>query len=300
MFDVTRNLVHFLQGMVIGSANVIPGVSGGTMALIFGIYEEVIAAASHLFSAGLKLVRLDVAGFKARAQEVNWKLVVPMGIGVLAATVSLASIVTVLLDTYPLQCRALFFGLIAGSIVIPWMRAGEMGVREIAVAVGTAVLFFWLSGLSGEKIVDPNYLQIFFVGAVAISAMILPGVSGAFLLLVLGLYAPTMAAIESFDLAYIAVFGCGAAVGLGLFAKLLHWLLENAHDLTMAFLVGLMAGSLRGLWPWTDPDTNALGGPVEGDPVGMVAALAVFGCVAVLAMAFWERRQKGGVEEIEA
>jgi hypothetical protein len=169
-------------------------------------------------------------------------------------------IIPTLLHDHPAFMRALFFGLIVGSLAIPIRRLERIGPMEIGLMVVFALAAFLLVGLPDREVGDPPLPLVFAFASIAICAMILPGVSGAFLLVVLGIYEPTLLAVRSLDLAYIGVFAAGAVVGLGLFSKLLGWLLEHAHAVTMAALVGLMAGSLRALWPYledTRPSTRS-------------------------------------------
>ena len=273
-----------------GAADVVPGVSGGTVALVVGIYERLIhsvrAGASGLFH----LVRLDVATTRRRLGEVEWALVLPLGAGILVALYIGSRIVPELLETYPVQVRALFFGLILGSLVIPLRRMRSIGPAELALMASAAVAAFFLVGLPPAEITDPSLLLVFPFAAIAICAMILPGVSGAFLLLVLGIYRPTLEALAHFDLPYVAVFVAGAAVGLGLFSRLLEWLLEHHHEWTMAALVGLMAGSLRALWPWLAEDRGILA-PPDGPSLAVAAGLAALGAIVVLAAAWLTRHE---------
>ena len=290
MSTFTRSVTHLAQGLAMGSADVVPGVSGGTVALVVGIYERLIhsirAGASGLFAA----VRLDLAGARRRLGEVEWGLVLPLGIGIVTALYIGSRFVPHLLETYPVQVRALFFGLILGSLVIPLRRMRHIGVAELGVMALAAVAAFLLVGLPPREIADPPLPLVFGFAAIAICAMILPGVSGAFLLLVLGIYEPTLRALSSLDLPYVAVFVAGAAVGLGLFSKLLEWLLEHHHEWTMAALVGLMAGSLRALWPWLTEERGLLAPPDAGS-LWVAAALIALGAAVVLIAAWLTRHQ---------
>jgi putative membrane protein len=284
---VRRTLTHLAQGLAMGSADVVPGVSGGTVALVVGIYERLIhsvrAGASGIFHA----VRLDIAGARRRFGEVEWSLVLPLGIGILVALYIGSRFVPHLLETYPVHVRALFFGLILGSLVIPLRRMRHIGATELAIMAVAAVAAFLLVGLPPREIADPSLLIVFPFASIAICAMILPGVSGAFLLLVLGIYEPTLEALSSLNLPYIAVFVAGAAVGLGLFSRVLEWLLEHHHEWTMAALVGLMVGSLRALWPWLAEDRGIL--PPDGGSLAVAAALGLLGAAIVL-VAAWATR----------
>lgn len=282
--------LHFAQGLLMGGADVIPGVSGGTMALIVGIYERLLHAVSGVFGAVTALLRGDVRGARASFTEVEWRFLLPLGIGILSAIVAGSRIILPLMERYPEGARGLFFGLVAASIAIPWMRIERPGTREYLLVPVAAVAAFVLVGLPPTEIDDPSLVRVFLSAAVAICAMILPGVSGSFLLAVLGMYTATLGALHDFDVAYIVVFAAGAAVGLGIFSKFLEWLLERHHDVTMAALVGLMAGSLRALWPWQDAD-RALHLPRAGEPVASVLLLLAAGFVFVTVLTWWGHRR---------
>ena len=304
-----------------GGADIIPGVSGGTMALIVGIYKNLIAAIGDAFSAVLTLARGRVGDAMAQFRALEWSLLIPVAVGIFVA-IGLGSLfVPALLEAYPVQCRALFFGLVAASLVIPWRERREHHGWHVAVAAVAAVVAFVLVGLprSGDA-ADPSFFRIAATAAIAINAMILPGVSGAFLLEVFGLYRPTLEALRSLDLVYVGTFALGAGIGLGLAAKALSWLLDRYHDLTMTILVGLLAGSLRALWPWVGfvehvdsdgavervPDPSALLSP-STDPAlllggggvgwGLALGLALLGFGAVTALAWVGKRRLDAADE---
>ncbi len=292
--NLQKSIKHFLHGLLMGGADIIPGVSGGTMALIVGVYEDLVAAISHLFTAALSLLRLDLDTIKDRVQQVKWGVILPLGVGIVTALLVGAKFIPGLLEQYPVQCRGFFFGLIAGSLIIPWHRIAQPSPRDYAIAVVAAVVAFVLVGLPPRELADPSLLYVFLCAMVAICAMILPGVSGSFLLLVLGIYEATLTAINDRNMVYVLTFMVGAGLGIGLFSKLLNRLLENYHDITMAALVGLMAGSLRALWPWLAEDRSMLW-PGAGDPVGSVVALVVLGVVLVLGLHWLGNRAKAEV-----
>jgi putative membrane protein len=284
-------LFDFGRGLLMGSADVIPGVSGGTMALVTGIYERLVACASHAFGAAVKLARLDVGGFKQEIRLIEWRLVLPVGAGIAMALALGAGIIPDLLRTYPEECRGLFLGLILGSLPIPWLRIRQRTQSDLVLAAIGATVAFVLVGLPDRVVTDPSMMHVFAVASVAICAMILPGVSGAFLLVVFGLYETTLDALHTRDWIFVAVFAGGAAVGLGLFSQLLNWLLEHRHDHTMAVLVGLMAGSLRALWPWL-ADDRSIRLPPDSEGVAAVMGLALFGLVLVLGLGLWGHRSQ--------
>lgn len=264
-----------------GAADSVPGVSGGTMALIVGIYEDLIASIGSGFRALLSVVRLRLPEALDYFRAVHWGLVVPLVFGIGSALVVAARFIPVLLETYPHHMRGLFLGMVAASIAIPWRRIDRVTPRLWLITIVAGVGAFLFSGLPSASGAQPTTLVVFVSAAFAICAMILPGVSGAFLLEVLGMYEPTLRALNDRDIAYVLTFGAGAALGLGSFSLLLKELLARRHDQTMAALVGLMAGALRALWPWQDAArTLSLPGSDAFTVAGI--ALAGFLFVAVL------------------
>ena len=306
-------LRRFLQGLLMGGADIIPGVSGGTMALIVGIYKDLIGAIGDAFSAVLTLGRGRVGEAIRQVRALNWGLLLPVAGGIGVAIVIGSLFIPELLEAYPVQCRALFFGLVAASLVIPWRERHAHRSMHVVVAVVAALVAFVLVGLprSGDA-ADPSLWRVAGTAAVAINAMILPGVSGAFLLEVLGLYRPTLEALRGLDVPYVLAFMGGAGVGLGLAAKGLSWLLDRYHDWTMAVLVGLLAGSLRALWPWVAtiehvssdgtvevvPDPSVLLAPGSEWPVAL--GLALLGFAFVTGLAWVGRKRLGHGDEILA
>lgn len=252
-----------------GTADVVPGVSGGTIALIVGIYERLIASVRALA--------------RGRVRDVEWGLVGPLALGIVVALAVGSVVIPELLDAYPVQMRALFFGFIAGSIAVPWRRISAPGRSQWLLAAAGAAAAFVLVGLPPRELAEPSLMYVFAAAMVAICAMILPGVSGAFLLLVFGIYEATLHALRALEVPYVLTFIAGAALGLGLFSGLLGHLLDRRHDATMAVLVGLMAGSLRALWPWLDDDRLMLAPPSVWALAG-AAALMMAGFVLVRAL----------------
>jgi putative membrane protein len=281
-----------LQGIGIGAANVIPGVSGGTMALIFGIYEKLIAVAAGAVRAGLLLLRFELKLAIAELAVLPWGFVLPLVLGIAAAPIAGARFIPELLESFPQESRGMFFGLILGSIAIPWLRIVSRKSVDYVLLLVAAAIAFVIAGIPAAAESDPSLVFVFVAGAIAMSAMILPGVSGAYLLLIMGLYAPILTAVKDFDIVIILVFMAGAGIGVGAFSIFVGWLLKRAHDRTMAVLVGLMIGSLRALWPWLGsnreflaPELNATAYPVLG--------LMIVGFLISAAILVWERRQKG-------
>lgn len=267
-----------------GAADVIPGVSGGTMALIVGIYERLIEAIRLALGTPVRLVTAGWDAVREDLRQVEWGLIVPLGVGILTAIAAASGVIPHLLETYPERMRGLFFGLIAASIWIPWRELKSPGGREAATALLAGLVAFWLVGLPALAPAEsPTLVRVFASAAVAICAMILPGVSGSFLLLVMGLYEVTLRAVRELDLVYVVTFMGGALVGLGLFSRFLTWLLARHPNLTMAALIGLMAGSLRALWPWqagSEETVRVLLPP--GENAALVLGFALAGAAAVI------------------
>lgn len=257
------------------------------MALIFGIYEQLISVLSDLFKASLYLIRLDFKGASALLSNIPWPFLAFLASGVLVAPLAGAALIPGLLESWPEHSRSLFFGLILGTIPIPWIRIKQQRTIHFLLLLLAAAVSFFLVGLPPTVVTDPGLLAVFLAAALAICAMILPGVSGAFILLVIGMYAPIFEAIDARNIPVILVFAMGAGVGLGSFAVVLKALLARAHDATMAVLVGLMAGSLRSLWPWLHAD-RALFIPDVMDGLGPVIGLGVLGLTVSVAMTLLE------------
>jgi putative membrane protein len=291
-----QSLTHFAQGLLMGAADIIPGVSGGTMALIVGIYSRLISALSDLFSTVVSLAKFDITDARERLRHVEWSLLIPLGLGIVTALIIGARFIPDLMERYPHESLGLFFGLVAGSIVIPWKRIDRKTGLVIVVSTGAAVISFLLTGFPPQSAGEPSLLRVFVTAAIAICAMILPGVSGAFLLKVLGMYEVTLAAVNARDILYVATFVLGAGVGIGLFSKLLNWLLSNWYDVTMAALVGLMVGAIRALWPWQDADRSLLL-PNSGVPVWSVVLLGLAGLAFVLLLALWSDKIEDALEQ---
>lgn len=277
-------LLSTARGFVMGAADIVPGVSGGTIALIFGIYERLIASVRAGSSALGHALKADIPGFKKWFGRVDWAFIIPLGVGILVAIAALAHLLERLLVEQAVLMSALFMGLVAGSVVVAWgmLRARETRHVWIAVAVATAVFLFLglRSGTSEDSIgqlADPELWAFFLAGALAICAMILPGISGSFILVLLGMYGPLLAAVTSRDFLTLTVFTVGAVVGLAVFSQVLHRALTNHHDLVIAGLVGLMAGSLRVLWPWP----NGVDSTVLGMPDGQILAATLIAVAAV-------------------
>ncbi len=244
-----ESLRLFVTGFVMGSADIVPGVSGGTIALIFGIYERLIESIKVASGDFLKtLVKGDV---KKAFKVLPLNFLMPLGFGILTAVVSLAQMLSWLLADHPVLVWSFFFGLILASVWIVSRRIETWDYYDLASLILAAVAAFWIVGL--VPVETPETLLAFFLsGMVAIVAMILPGISGSFLLVILGKYEQVLGAISEHDFLTLAVFGIGAVIGLGLFSRVLSWLFDKYHDVIVAILTGFMLGSLRKVWPWKE------------------------------------------------
>ncbi len=280
------------RGFAMGAADVVPGVSGGTVALVLGIYERLVANIRTGSSALGQLVRLDPKEAVARLRQVEWTFLLPLLAGIGLAVLSLAHVIEVALEDHPVPMAALFFGLIAGSAVLAWQMLEHPGPREVAVLVAVAVVAFFVLGLSSGARDSAALPLILLAGALAICAMILPGVSGSFLLLTVGMYELVIGAVKDRDLAIIAVFVVGCVLGLALFSSALSWALEHHRNLVLAALTGLMIGSLRVLWPWP-AGTEETGLAAPGQQWGLALGIAVVAFGIVLVASEVARRREG-------
>lgn len=300
---------HFLRGMAMGSADIVPGVSGGTVALVLAIYHRLVTAIRNGSSALGHFLTLDVRGGVALLRQVDWAFLVPLLLGILTAVLLLAGAIEHQLEVHPVQMSGLFLGLVAGSTVVATGLLTRRDVREWALILGAGVAFFVALGFTSGASEDAGGGEVplwafFLSGAIAICAMILPGISGSFLLVVMGMYSLVLTAVNERDLVTVGVFALGCVVGLALFSQLLHWALNEHYDTVMAVMIGLMLGSLRVLWPWPDgADSVALGAPDEAVAVTVALALLGFATVLVIdqvAHRLEHRRTSDEIEELQA
>ncbi len=236
------------RGFVMGCADIVPGVSGGTMAFILGIYEELVmsirAGARRPFWQAL--LRLDIL---AALDAVNARFLAAVLAGIVVAVLTLASWLEWTLKSHPVLIWSFFFGLVFASIVTVRKRIRSWSATlYAALAVGAVGAYFLVGAVPVQTPESAWFL--FLSGMLAICAMILPGISGSFILVLLGKYQFVLAAVNQRDLVSLAIVGVGAVVGIVTFAQILAWLFKRYHDVTIAVLIGLMAGSLRKIWPW--------------------------------------------------
>ena len=289
-------ILSIARGFVMGAADIVPGVSGGTIALIFGIYDRLISSIRAGALALGNLARADFTDTKKWFAKVDWPFILSLGAGILLAVATLATVLESLLIDQPVLMSALFVGLVAGSVVITWQMIKKHSLSNLMIVAGVGVGVFFVLGLrngtteeSVAQVADPALWAFFGAGAIAICAMILPGISGSFLLVLMGMYGPVLAAVTSRDFVSLGVFLIGAVIGLGLFSQILYKALSTHHDAVLASLIGLMAGSMRVLWPWPlGVDSTVLGMP-DSYIVGSIA-IAVVAFVAVVVIARFAQR----------
>ena len=245
----SRYIVLALKGCAMGMADVVPGVSGGPIAFISGIYEELLDSIRSVDATALRLLlRFRLAEFW---RHINGRFLLPVLLGIAVAIFSLARLMTYLLTNQPIAIWSFFFGLIVASALLVARQIGRWDWRTVlAFAVGAAAAW-WITVATPAETPD-DWWFVMLSGAIAICAMILPGISGAFILLLLGKYQYIMHAVGEFDIPVIAVFVIGAAAGIISFSHLLSWLLKHWHDVTVAVLMGFMVGSLNKVWPWKE------------------------------------------------
>lgn len=262
---ITGDVVNWLRGLCMGAADIVPGVSGGTMALILGHYERLVNAISHVDRKFLSL--LKDRKIKEALEHIDFRFIVALGVGILTGIVALASLLNYLLVNHQAYTYAVFSGLILGSSYLVSRRLkGWSGLGIVCMIIGAVIA--WQICILQPMHGSLSPLTAFLAATVAICAMILPGISGAFILLLLGLYHPVTELIKGlpkgeFDvsgLIILAAFGTGCLVGLLSFSRFLKWLLANHHDSTLSFLCGLMLGSLYKIWPFqrVTPETAEL------------------------------------------
>jgi putative membrane protein len=236
-----------LKGMGMGAADVVPGVSGGTIAFITGIYEELI---NSIKSINLKSLKLLFSGkISAFWEAINGNFLVSVVLGIGISIFSLAKGLEYLLHNYPILVWAFFFGLIVASAIYVARTVKKWDVGTVVAGTIGIIVAYFITVISPAE-ANTTWWFIFLSGSIAICAMILPGISGSFILVLLGMYRFILEAVGNIDVGILLIFMAGAATGIIAFSNLLSWLLRNFHNLTIAMLSGFMVGSLNKVWPW--------------------------------------------------
>ncbi len=232
-----------------GAADVVPGVSGGTIAFISGIYEELITSINNVNLSLLKTLRTE--GFKAFWTKVNGNFLLSLLVGIAISILSLAKFISWLLENQPIPLWSFFFGLVLASIFLVGKEINKWNLGTILTLILGAAIAYYITTLPPSKNTD-SLVYLFFSGALAICAMILPGISGAFILVLLGSYKTILDAVHERDLKIVITVGLGAIFGLLSFAKLLKWMFTHYKNSTLSLLTGFIAGSLNKIWPWKE------------------------------------------------
>lgn len=267
-----------VKGMCMGAADVVPGVSGGTIAFITGIYDELINSIKSINAASLKMFFTGKLGEFWKMINGKFLLFLLAGIGI--SVFSLAKIITWLLVAYPVLVWSFFFGLVLAST---WFVGKDVKERNwktgLGFLLGAALAFYITVATPAET--PSHFLFIFLCGAIAICAMILPGISGSFILVLLGKYFFIMEAVKTLDLKVIAIFGIGACVGITSFSRLLSYALSHMRNITLAVLSGFMLGSLNKVWPWKETLEGVEQNVAPNAFVWQAVCLALLGFVMV-------------------
>jgi putative membrane protein len=252
-----RNLIDYLiislKGIAMGAADAVPGVSGGTIAFISGIYEELISSISNINLSLFKT--LFSKGFKTFWSQVNGNFLLALLSGIVISFVSFMRLAKYLIENEPILIWSFFFGLIIASIYFVGKQITKWSLLVIIGLILGAIVAFYISTLPSMANNETSYF-LFFAGALAICAMILPGISGSFILVILGAYKTLSDALHDFDVKKIVIFAVGAVIGLLSFSHLLKWLFKYFHNLTLAILTGFIFGSLNKVWPWKKTITS--------------------------------------------
>jgi Predicted membrane protein len=296
MSGIAKNLAVALKGYAMGAANVIPGVSGGTIALLTGIFNELVEALNALMSfSSWKLL------FKGKLKEfwnaVHGTFLLWLAIGVAVSIFSLAKLMEYVFTHHPVQTWAFFFGLIVVSAFFLLSDIKGWKVADVFWLVAGIALGAMICILSPSETTSDLWF-IALCGAIAICTMILPGISGSFILVLLGKYEYIMKAVSNLDWPVLLVFALGCAVGIVAFSKFLHWLMSRYGRQTLIVLIGFTIGALVKVWPWADKAACEAANVLTGDPAGTLhlpgaIIWALVGAVSVLALELVSRRNKG-------
>lgn len=232
-----------------GAADVVPGVSGGTIAFITGIYDTLLESIRRINPSVLGIWKRE--GFKAAFQHINGFFLISLFGGVLTSIATLAKLISWLLVTHPIPLWSFFFGLILVSVFHMLKQIEQRSVSRLVFLVLGVAFAYSITVLNPLQL-EPTSINVLLAGGIAICAMILPGISGSFILLLIGMYTPVLGAVKSFDIGILALFLSGCVFGLLSFSHVLSWLLKRFRDLTLVFLTGLMIGTLPKIWPWKE------------------------------------------------
>lgn len=272
-----------LKGMGMGAADVVPGVSGGTIAFIAGIYDELINSIKSINRESLTM--LFTGKFKAFAKKINAPFLLALISGIAISVFSLAKLITWLLTEQPILIWAFFFGLVLASTWFVMKDIREWNVKTIPTFIAGAAIAYYIT-VATPADTPSNLLFIFCCGAIAICAMILPGISGSFILVLLGKYFYIMDAVKTFDIVILAVFGAGAFIGITTFSRVLSFTLKRFRNMTLAMLTGFMLGSLNKVWPWKETTEMTINGETFAAESNILPNVYVAEAIGLMAIGF--------------
>lgn len=272
-----------LKGMGMGAADVVPGVSGGTIAFIAGIYDELINSIKSINRESLTM--LFTGKFKAFAKKINAPFLLALISGIAISVFSLAKLITWLLTEQPILIWAFFFGLVLASTWFVMKDIREWNVKTIPTFIAGAAIAYYIT-VATPADTPSNLMFIFCCGAIAICAMILPGISGSFILVLLGKYFYIMDAVKTFDIVILAVFGAGAFIGITTFSRVLSFTLRRFRNMTLAMLTGFMLGSLNKVWPWKETTEMTINGETFAAESNILPNVYVAEAIGLMAIGF--------------
>lgn len=291
----------YIKGMAMGAADIVPGVSGGTIALISGIYERLIGAISSIGPSLWQIFRQEggIQGLRAVWRHVDATFLLCLLLGIATSMGTLAGVIKHLLDNQPLIIWSFFFGLVIATVFILLAEIKHWNIRRVALFLIGLVIAVIISDLPILN-ATPSLPYLFFAGAIAICAMILPGVSGSFILLLLGAYNTVLEAVDTMNVSVIFTVIAGMATGLLLFTRALKWLLARYYQATLTLLTGFIAGSLVKVWPWKTDAVGSLHGEAFNNvmpwqyPTGAhwltSVGLMLLGALLVTLLSWWGTR----------
>ncbi len=242
-------LSTYLKGLAMGAADVVPGVSGGTIAFITGIYDTLLESIRRINPSLLKVWKAQ--GLAGVFRHINGLFLITLFGGIFTSIATLAKLISWLLVTHPIPIWSFFFGLILVSVWHMLRQIEQKKLSRLLWLIAGAILAYGITVLKPQHL-EPTYINVLISGAIAICAMILPGISGSFILLLIGMYAPVLGAVKTFQLDILLIFLTGCVIGLLSFSHILSWLLRRYRDVTLTFLTGLMLGTLPKIWPWKE------------------------------------------------
>ncbi|EGQ9170081.1 DUF368 domain-containing protein [Vibrio cholerae] len=242
-------LSTYLKGLAMGAADVVPGVSGGTIAFITGIYDTLLESIRRINPSLLKVWKAQ--GLAGVFRHINGLFLITLFGGIFTSIATLAKLISWLLVTHPIPIWSFFFGLILVSVWHMLRQIEQKKLSRLLWLIAGAIFAYGITVLKPLHL-EPTYINVLISGAIAICAMILPGISGSFILLLIGMYAPVLGAVKTFQLDILLIFLTGCVIGLLSFSHVLSWLLRRYRDVTLTFLTGLMLGTLPKIWPWKE------------------------------------------------